>query len=979
MSFDSFNISKADAEAYSSSDDDQDDDEDYHLRPSTNPREDEFGDFNPRKRRRTGRDAKESAALGIFGSDSEDDRPGRRWKSKQNLRHRNMTFVSSGRKQANDNMDEGEDEGDEDGHEDESDDAYGERPGLGARAAPQQDEYEDEDEDEEMTGMSGVGLGFRPSAQGLGFAPPTQSNNFPTLGTPSKPPPIKNKYDGKTALGRGFVPSSANEPVLRTDLEEDASSAAPPPAPKPSAFGGGGKAKSFAAKMMAKMGYVEGQGLGASNQGRAQHIQAVLRPQGNLGLGSVKEKSEQERKEEKRQARLRGEEVSDSDSEKKKKREKNKQKKNLGLDSGSASGASTPKRPKTKYLTVNDIQKAAPGLHIPDAFAPILDLTGRDQKLLTSSSGLLTPTAGTEAVKQSEAGKLARRAQGDLGAFVEEWKNLQEKKAWLDMQIREGEQALADLQTDLTGLETFHAVLDEISAAARSREWDPVIAGLKKAEAASKTKTQDEDLAALTVASIHPFVRDAVQGWQPLEDPKLGNFTSDLADMRGILGLDTKPENGRAVAKWEVPEVDGTHRYHQRSTTPYESMIYKHIFPKLVTTISQWDVHDPTPLLAVFDRWDQLFPSFVRSQLLEQVARRLSEAVGNWKPKKKQPIHLWTFPWLERLPAYHLDPRGSGLVADVRRKFRQLIDGWDYQRGVVPGLKEWKGVFRPSRAREQDQWRPLVMHHVLPGMARYLRANFRVDPADQEPYVGMLEGALRWAEEGIVAPSALAEVLVAEVFTLWRDALWRWLVRPEANYEEVGAWFEWWQRDALPADITAQPSIAAEFEAGTALIEKALDLGDDAPAKLPRPDTRPAYHHRHHHHDKDRQKEKAAAAIAAEEERQKAKEKEGESKKKEPTFRDEVEDWCQDNDLQFIPVRRANDMGLHYFRITARMDGRGGVLAYFSSAAPSGADGGAAGVGEALRVESRKMGDMVLPRDKRDQWELLSEKLLQEV
>ena len=74
-------------------------------------------------------------------------------------------------------------------------------------------------------------------------------------------------------------------------------------------------------------------------------------------------------------------------------------------------------------------------------------------------------------------------------------------------------------------------------------------------------------------------------------------------------------------------------------------------------------------------------------------------------------------------------------------------------------------------------------------------------------------------------------------------------------------------------------------------------------------------------------------------------------------------------------MRRANDQGLHYFRITARMDGRGGVLAYFPYL--PGGDGAAGGA--ALRIESRKMGDMVLPRDKRDQWELLSEKLLQEV
>ncbi|RYO74327.1 hypothetical protein DL766_003411 [Monosporascus sp. MC13-8B] len=942
MSFDPSRISKADAEAYSSSDDDRNDDDEI-LHASVDPREDEFLDYNPRKRRKTGRDAKESAALGIFGSDSEDDGPARRWKSKQNLRHKNMTFVSGGRKQRGNDTDGDEDEKEDDDDDDE--DAYGRRPGLGTKAAPEQEEDDeaDEDEDEEM---AGVRLGFRPAAQGLGRAPPVQSRSFQATSTPNKPPRAKAKYDGSTPLGRGFVPSSANEPVLREDLKEAPTPA--PQTPKPSAFGGGGgKGKSFAAKMMAKMGYVEGQGLGANNQGRATSIQAMLRPQGNLGLGAVKEKSEHERKEEKRQARLRGEEVSDSDEEKKRKK---REKKRQGLDSGTGSGASTPRRPKTKYLTVNDIRKAAPGLHIPDAFAPILDLTGRDQKLLTSSSGLLTPTAGTDAVKHSEAGKLARRAQGDLGAFVEEWKNLQEKKAWLDMQIRECEQALDELETDFSGLEAFNSILDDVSEAARSREWDPVISGLRNAEAAGAN--HDEDLAAIAVASIHPFMRDAVQGWQPLDDPKLGNFTSDLADIRGLLGLENKAANGRAVTKWEDTEIDGTHRHHQRATTPYESMIYKYIFPKLVTTISGWDVCDPAPLLAVFDKWERLFPSFIRSQLLEQVARRLSDAVGSWKSRKKQqPLHLWVFPWLEHLPAYHLDPRGTGLVADVRRKFRQLIDAWDYHRGTVAGLKEWKNVLRPSG--ERDQWKPLVLHHMLPSMARYLRTQFRVDPVDQEPYMEMLSGVLRWTE--IISPSMVAEVIAAEVFSQWQLVLWEWLTSSEANYEEIGAWFEWWQNEVFPAEISSSQTIAAEFAAGNAMIEKALDLGDEAKDKLPRPEAGPAHRPRSRGHGKP----KPAATPLPPPPPQSL------DNKPEPTFRDEVEEWCQDNDLQFIPVRRTNDQGKHYFRITARLDGKGGVLAYFTSEP------------DVLHVESRKM-DMRLARDRRDEWGLLLGKLYEE-
>ncbi|KAI5864124.1 TFP11-domain-containing protein [Durotheca rogersii] len=941
MSFDPGRISKADAAAYSSSDDD-DQEEDEYLHPSVDPRADEFLDFNPRKRRRTGRDAKESAALGIFGSESEDDGPGKRWKSKKDLRHKNMSFVSAGQENPNQNLEEDRDEDDED-------DELGDHPGLGAKPKPaashlpaaEEEEEEEEDYDDEE--MAGGGLGLGASTRGFGSARPTQFPFAPAADTPSKPPKLKSTYDGSTPLGRGFVPSSAREPVLKADLSD-----APPATqtPKPSAFGRGGKAKSFAARIMAQMGYVEGQGLGAESQGRNIIIEPTLRPQG-VGLGAVKEKSAQERKEEKRQARMRGEDVVDSDEE----RKKAKQKRKKGLINGPGSGASTPRKPKTKYLTVNDMQKAAPGLHIPDAFAPILDMTGRDQKLLTSSSGLLTPTTGTEVVSQTESQKLARRAQGDLTAFVEEWKGLEERKAWLDMETVQRRQELDELESDFSGLSIFSSILEGVGQAARNREWDLVISGLKEAEASTSTHG-DEELAAIAVAAIHPFLRDAVQGWQPLDDPKLGSFASDLSSIRGILGLNAKALNGSAVTKWQDAEIDGTHRHHIRSATPWESMIYQIVFPKIVTAISQtWDVYHATPLLAVFDKWEQLFPPFVRAQLLEQVVRRLDDAVSSWKPKKRhENLHYWLFPWLQHLPAHHLEPKGTGLVADVRRKFRQLIDGWDFSKGVVQGLRQWKDVLRPTR--EQDQWKPLVMHHVLPSMARYLRANFRVDPSDQEPYLEMLNGVLKWTD--VISTSMVGEVIVSEVFPMWHEILYQWLTSTEANYEEIGMWYEWWKDQVFPAEIASLPSVAAEFEKGTTTIETALDLGADAKAKLPRPDGRPAYQSKSRS-DKPKVDGKPKPVHAASQPWEKP----------EPTFRDEVDSWCQENDLQFIPIRKANEEGKHYFRITARMDGKGGVLAYFRG-------------GGLLVVESRKT-NLELKRDVKDDWGLLLDPLYREV
>ena len=390
-------------------------DEDDVKHPSTDPNADEFEDYNPRKRRRTGRDPKESAALGIFGSESEEEGPGKRWKGKS-LRGKGMAFVSTGQK----NMNEDEDD-------DEADDAE--------EDVEMEDEEEGAVDVEETAGLrGGLGLGFGTSvSRGFGFQSPA----------PTKKP--TSNYG--TPLGRGFVPSSAAMPTLRDDAEEVET----PRTARPSAFStpasngrpkmGGDKgpatpkanAGSFAARMMAKMGYKEGQGLGKEGTGRASVIEVQLRPQG-VGLGAVKEKSKQEKEEEKRQAKIRGEAYEDSDEERRKEKKKKARKLNL---SGTDSGMSTPKRVKPKYQTVAEVERAAPGLQIPEAFAPILDMTGPGQKLLTTTSGLLTPSAPAITTPQTEVDqeskKLARRAQNDLSAFVEEWTNLHQRKAYVDI------------------------------------------------------------------------------------------------------------------------------------------------------------------------------------------------------------------------------------------------------------------------------------------------------------------------------------------------------------------------------------------------------------------------------------------------------------------------------------------------------------------------------------------------------------------
>ncbi|KAJ6498166.1 GC-rich sequence DNA-binding factor-like protein-domain-containing protein [Mycena vitilis] len=258
------------------------------------------------------------------------------------------------------------------------------------------------------------------------------------------------------------------------------------------------------------------------------------------------------------------------------------------------------------------------------------------------------------------------------------------------------------------------------------------------------------------------------------------------------------------------------------------------------------------------------------------------------------------FPWLP-----HLGLRIDNVVGDAQRKMKSLLRSWSSLRSIQEELATWRDVF------EAAEWDAMLLKYVVPKLGASLRDEFRVNPRDQ--IMTPLANVLQWAD--IIRPSIFSQILETEFFPKWLDVLHVWLIQPKVSFEEVAQWFSFWKA-SFPEKVQNMGGVARGFTRGLQLMNRAIELGPDAPTRLPRPDFRA---------------EQASASAPGTPGRNGTPRvpPRPSARTQEITFRSIVEDFAATHNLLFIPTGRAHGLSrMPLFRVSLTADGKGGILVY---------------------------------------------------
>uniref|UniRef100_A0AAX7SMY9 Tuftelin-interacting protein 11 n=1 Tax=Astatotilapia calliptera TaxID=8154 RepID=A0AAX7SMY9_ASTCA len=634
-------------------------------------------------------------------------------------------------------------------------------------------------------------------------------------------------------VSAGLRKTAAEEKQLKgeggSDDSDDDGPAAPPPsrAPKKLQMGNfrGNQSQRFAGgiqsghgigswekhtrgigqKLLQKMGYQPGKGLGKNAQGIVNPIEAKVRK----GKGAVGAYGN-----ERTQQSLQDFPVVDSDEEEEKEFQKE-----LGQWRKDPAGSAGKKKPKYSYRTADELRakgkvagRATAASAGELAQVKVIDMTGREQKVYYSYSQI----SNKHSVPDEGPPSMSTRDQkGSCFALPELEHNLQLLIDLTEQDILQSARRLQHekdvvvslshesralqnrLDTEQDAIQRMEAVLALVEQSENRMETECLLSFHECARIFETLQTDYYEeykmmgLADLAVAVVHPLLKEKLHFWDPLKDSSY--CLEDIGQWRAILESRDMHSSG--------PDSN---------MDPYHRLLWEVWIPVMRTCVSGWQPRMVGPMVDCVEVWAPLLPLWILDHLLEQlILPRLQREVDNWNPLTDTvPIHSWIHPWLPLLQS-RLEP----LYPPIRSKLSNALQRWhpsDASARLI--LQPWKDVFTPGA------WEAFMVKNIIPKLALCLE-ELVINPHQQqmEPFHWVLD----W--EGMLSPSSLVSLLDKNFFTKWLQVLCSWLSN-SPNYEEITKWYLGWK--SMFSDVLlAQPLIKEKFNEALDIMNRAVSSG----------------------------------------------------------------------------------------------------------------------------------------------------------
>ncbi|CAO3628706.1 unnamed protein product [Cunninghamella echinulata] len=565
----------------------------------------------------------------------------------------------------------------------------------------------------------------------------------------------------------------------------------------------------YGLKMLEKMGWKAGKGLGSSGEGIINPVETKQRPKG-MGMGfrgfdertdqakveskyksSSEEEEEEEEVEEKNRLRQAWKKTQDDDEEEE--RYTNDIQEQIRHEGRSKYGKKR-KSKKVTYQTASDIL-AETQQSLQKQPQKVIDMTGPDIREIalsdikrTDSPTLMETTTRLPELRHNlrlivdlsrgELENLSREKQ----TTVYRWKAMEEELSVIEKRYQVDEEKLKKIQEAKNiGLQLQKIGRDALANGMYESASITTLFG--EQFELLKENYMDQviqlGLDAMVVAVWSPIMKYKCAYWDVLSNPTLG--LDDIKKWRPLL---------RCNDDNEVKNKKSRRRLQQQQqqtllATPYETMMNTIWLGKVRSAINNtWQVRDPDSVILLLEAWQEVLPRFIFENIIYQlILPKITKAVSDWNPRNdEQMVHTWIHPWLPVLQAWRL----ADICTTIRHKLSVILRQWHpSDESALEVIGKWKGVWT---SQQMDSF---LQKNIIPKLTNVLRHDFIVNPRDQQ--LDPLAWCLVW--HGLISDHVFGQLLENEFFPQWLNVLYKWLTLNPNNisYDEVKDWYLWWK------------------------------------------------------------------------------------------------------------------------------------------------------------------------------------------
>eukprot|EP00210_Caulerpa_lentillifera_P005498 g5258.t1 len=568
--------------------------------------------------------------------------------------------------------------------------------------------------------------------------------------------------------------------------------------------------RGVASKLMQKMGYKPGEGLGARKQGMVEPIVQKIRPKSmGMGYGDFKEQEPD--------TSVQSEEPVLTETRRSTKKESVprlwKQK-------------SAKERIKRQFKTPIEVLQESENAFSQMKSQTIIDMRNPQTKLITDLSQIGSSLDNTNAddAERKPLPELEHNMEllvdltetriRDLDSSL---KSKEDTITLLDNQETELSQKLIEQSEQLERLNDFHHEIQQLHEL-HEVEPDTLLENCLDLKSLFPAEFVQYNVSALILQKIVLHFENLFHDWKPLLDDS-GQRFEELRRWKMVLDLSKTDADAES----------------EDSTNAYTQLIIHTLLPPLrATIVNEWNPKMPEVLLRLLEKWRPLIPTLVLQHVCQVlVYPKLKEAVEQWDPcQEKVALHVWIHPWL-----LLMNQQLMLLYPIIITKFINALQSWHASdSSALVLLSPWKCVFS-----EQD-WDNLLTKAILPKLGQALM-EYDVNPLKHN--LDCVEWVVRW--QYIIPQQHLVNLLNSIFFPKWLRVLHHWLTH-NANFEEVSNWYVSW-KSAFPNEIQSSAKLTSRFGCALNLMNTAVEgrtlpsidvvLGTEKEQQRPSPVFRP--------------------------------------------------------------------------------------------------------------------------------------------